>query len=297
MAQERPKQLVKYLSVASGLQLLESQTLQWSSPNAFISPFEINGRMTLSFSINELLDSTVKNATAMIFAESRPHGETPLITAINRWRDEQRFDTPDEALNVLRDLLGKMVAQKEEQLHSVITKWQTFVESVRICCFCESIDNLTAWERYADNHQGIAISLIPDSDNGLEQVQPVNYSNERPQLTTLKEQVGQILYNSASPITQRFAKHLLSKGSYLEKEREWRALTPKNGSFQATDNPAISLRKLTPGSIRAVYLGAACDENTVNAVNEKLQALSPRPKLFKMALSKSQYKLEPEQIA
>ena len=110
MAQERPKQLVKYLSVASGLQALESQALQWSSPNAFLSPFEINGRMTLSFSTKELLDSTVKNATAMIFAENRPQGETPLIAAINRWRDEQRFDTPDEAVHVLRDLLGKMVA-------------------------------------------------------------------------------------------------------------------------------------------------------------------------------------------
>ena len=297
MAQERPKQLVKYLSVASGLQALESQALQWSSPNAFLSPFEINGRMTLSFSTKELLDSTVKNATAMIFAENRPQGETPLIAAINRWRDEQRFDTPDEAVHVLRDLLGKMVAQKEEHLHSVITKWQTFVESVRLCCFCDSSDNLAAWERYADNHQGIALSLIPDSDNGLEQVQKVHYSSERPQLTTLKEQMGQILYNTPSPITQRFAKHLLSKPSYLESEREWRALTPKNGHFQATDNPAISLRKLTPGTIRAVYLGAACDEASINAVSEKIKAISPKPKLYKMVPAKSQYKLEPEQIS
>lgn len=297
MAQERPKQLVKYLSAASGLQLLESQTLQWSSPNAFLSPFEINGRMTLSFSIKELLDNTVKNATAMIFAESRPQGETPLITAINRWRDEHRFDTPDEALHVLRDLLGKMVAQKEEHLHSVVTKWQTFVESVLICSFCDSTDNLAVWERYAEDHKGIALSLIPDSDNGLEQVQSVNYSNERPQLTTLKEQMSQILYNTPSPITQRFAKHLLSKPSYLASEREWRALTPRNGYFQATDNPAISLRKLTPGSIRAVYLGAACDEVTANAVSEKIKTISPKPKLYKMVPAKSQYKLEPEQIS
>lgn len=294
MENARPKQLVKYLSVASGLQLLESQALQWSSPNAFLSPFEINGRMTLSFSTKELLDSTVKNATAMIFADSRPQGDTPLIAAINRWRDERRFDTPDEAVHILRDLLGKMVAQKEEHLHGMITKWQTFVESVRICCFCDSADNLAAWERYADNHQGIALSLIPDSENGLEQVQAVHYSNERPQLTTLKEQMGQILYNAPSPITQRFAKNLLNKASYLASEREWRALTPKNGHFQATNDPAVSLRKLTAGSIRAVYLGTGCEESTVIAVADKLKSLSPKPKVYKMALAKSQYKLEPE---
>lgn len=294
MENVRPKQLVKYLSVASGLQLLESQALQWSSPNAFLSPFEINGRMALGFSTDELLDSTVKTATAMIFADSRPLGETPLITAINRWRDEERFDTPDEAVNVLRDLLGRMVAQKEEQLHGLVTKWQTFVESVRVCCFCDSADNLAAWDHYADNHQGIAISLIPDSDNGLEQVQPVSYSNERPQLTTLKEQMSQILYNTPSSTTQRFAKHLLNKASYLGHEKEWRALTPKNGHFQATSTPGVSLRKLTSGSIRAVYLGANCDDTTVAAVTEKLESISPKPKLYKMAIAKSQYKLEPE---
>lgn len=293
MAQERPKQLVKYLSATAGLNALESQSLQWSSPNAFVSPFDINGYMALNFTTEELLDAVVKQATGMIFSDVRPQGDTPLITAINRWRDEERFDTPNEAVAVLKDLLGKMVTQKEEQFHNALTKWQTFVESVRICCFCESADNIAAWERYADNHKGIALSIIPDSNNGLEQAQPVAYSNDRPQLTSLKEQLSQILYNTPSPITQRFAKHLMSKAKYLEYEREWRALTPKNGNFQATDDPSISLRKLTPGSIRAVYLGADCDDLAFAAVYGAIQVIEPKPKLFKMVPAAAQYKLEP----
>lgn len=296
MEQDRPKQLVKYLSVAAGLKAMESQTLQWSSPNAFLSPFEINGRMSLNFSSQELLDALVKSATSMIFSDARPSGDTPLITAINRWRDEKRFDTPEEAVNVLRDLLSKLVAQREEQLLSALAKWQTFAESVRLCCLCDSPDNLSAWERFADHHKGIAISLIPDSDNGFEQIQQITYSHDKPQLTSLKEQINQTLFNTPSPITQRFAKHLLTKATYLSSEREWRALTPKNGHFQPTDDPNISLRKLTLGSIRAIYFGAECDESTQAAITEIAKGLTPKPKLFKMTLAKSQFKLEPQPL-
>ena len=292
MTAERPKQLIKYVSADAGLAILRSQSLLWSSPNLYSSPFEMNGKCAIPFSSQELLEATVKLSTALIFNDDRPQGDTPLMTAINRWRDEERFNSPQEAESVLKDLLSRMVAQKEEQLHASLQKWQMFVESVRTCCFCASSDLPQAWEKFADNHRGIAISIAPDADNGLEQVQPVIYTNERPQLTTLKEQINQLLYNLAVNPNQRFPKNLLSKPSFLSEEREWRALVPRNGSFRKTDHPNRDERMLTPGSIRAVYLGIDCDESTRQSVKKACADMKKQPKLIQLNIAKNHFKFD-----
>lgn len=292
MTAERPKHLIKYVSADAGLAILSSQSLLWSSPNHYSSPFEMNGKCAIPFSSKELLDATVKLSTSLIFSDEKPKGETPLMTAINRWRDEGRFNSPQEAENVLKDLLGRMVSQKEEQLHASLQKWQMFVESVRTCCFCASPDLPLAWEKFADQHKGIAISVIPDAENGLEQVQPVQYTSERPQLTTLKEQINQLLYNLAVNPNQRFPKNLLSKPSFLSEEREWRALMPKNASFRKTDDPCRDEKMLTKGSIRAIYLGLNSDEATRNAVKAACSNMEKHPKLYQIMIAKNQFKLE-----
>ncbi|HEY7774539.1 MAG TPA: DUF2971 domain-containing protein [Marinagarivorans sp.] len=293
MTTERPKQLIKYASADAGLEILRSQSLWWSSPNAYTSPFEMNGRCGIAFSSKELLNATVKLATTLIFQDERPQGQTPLISAINRWRDERRFNSPEEARVVLQDLLAKMVAQKEEQVHASLQKWQLFVESVRTCCFSAAADILGNWDKYAEQHQGIAVSITPDSENGLDQMQAVKYTRVRPQLTTLKEQINQLLYNEAVNPSQRFPKNLLTKPEHLSDEREWRALVPKNVSFRKTHDSNRDEKALTPGSIKAVYFGIACDEAKRRAIMAVGKALETPPKFFQMTLAKEQFKLEP----
>ena len=293
MTTERPKQLIKYASAEAGLEILRSQSLLWSSPNAYTSPFEMNGRFAIAFSSQELLNATVKLATTLIFQDERPQGKTPLMSAINRWRDESRFNSPGEAQVVLQDLLAKMVSQKEEQVHASLQKWQLFVESVRTCCFSAAADILGNWDRYAEQHQGVAVSIVPDSENGLDQVQAVQYTRVRPHLTTLKEQINQLLYNEAVNPNQRFPKNLLTKPEYLSHEREWRALVPKNASFRKTQDANRDEKALTPGSIKAVYFGIACEPAKRSALMAAGKGLDTPPKFFQMVLAKEQFKLEP----
>lgn len=287
-----PKHLVKYLSAQAGVSALESHSLMWSSPNRFDSPFEMNGLCEIPFSNNELLEATVKVATSLIFSDNKAVGDTPLIAAINRWRDEDRFESPQEAKTVLKDLLAKMVAQKEEQLHITIKKWQHFVESIRICCFCSSANNTSAWAQFGDNHQGIAISIEPNEENALSHAQPIKYHKERPQLTTIKEQMGSLLYNHNCQPNQRFVKNLLQKPDFLSAEQEWRALSPKDSSFKKTDTPDKDEKMLTPNSIYAIYFGINCSESTKKQALNLIKKFSQKPKCFQCELSKNTYNIE-----
>lgn len=292
-----PKHLVKYLDAQAGIKAIESQSLLWSSPNCFNSPFEMNGLCEIPFANNELLDATVKVASSLIFSDERAKGDTPLITAINRWRDEDRFETPQEAKAVLKDLLGKMVEQKEEQLHITLQKWQQFIESIRVCCFCNSANIATAWGQFADNHQGIAISIKPDEENGLNHAQPIHYNKERTQITTIKEQMGSLLYNHSNQPNQRFAKNILQKPDFLKNECEWRTLSPKDNSFRQSDIPDKDEKMLTPSSISAVYLGINCSDSTKKQALCAIKNITPTPKFFQCELSKNTYQIEYKTIS
>ncbi|WP_053981584.1 DUF2971 domain-containing protein [Marinagarivorans algicola] len=287
-----PKHLIKYLDAAAGIQALESHSLLWSSPNRFRSPFEMNGRYEMPFNNHELLDTTVKVASSLIFNNDRAIGDTPLISAINRWRDEKRFDTPEEAKAVLKGLLRKRVEQQEEQLYSTLQQWQQFAESIRVCCFCSEAHVASAWTQFADHHQGIAISLTPNAENELHHAQPVTYSPERIQLTTVKEQVADLLYNHNNQVHQRFTQNLLHKPKHLQAEREWRALTPRDSSFQKTAHPYQEEKVLAPGSIAALYLGVNCSESTKTHLLAIATHLIPTPKIYQCIIAKHTYQIE-----
>lgn len=296
MIPERPRHLIKYLSADAGLNVLQKQALHWSSPNLFSSPYEMNGKYRLPFNSVELLNGAVKLAASLIFNPDRPSGDSALMSAILRWRDDERFDSIAQAQTVLRDLLGKMVEQKDEQLHAMLQKWQAFNESVRVCCFSAENDLPLAWERYGQDHSGMAIALKPDDYNDLAQAQMVVYSNERVHLTTIKEQMGQLLYGTVSQVQQRFAKNLLQKPMHLNSEQEWRVLIPHNSSFRALENCPREEKMLSPGSIKAVYLGLNCSDDVQQKAMTLAQKITPAARVYRMQLAKNLFKFEPIEL-
>lgn len=287
-----PQQLTKYLTKDAGIDALESQSLLWSSPNAFTSPFEMNGRYLLPFSGSELLNAAVKVSCSLIFSELKATGDTPIVAAINRWKDEDRFETPEEAKSVLSDLLAKMIAHKEEELHKTLLKWQQFVESIRVCCLCKSADNPSAWAQFAENHQGIAITLNTTEENGLVHAHPVHYSQDRIHITSIKEQMGNLIYGHTSHPHQRFAKNLLYKPTFCTQESEWRVINPSNDNFIKTQHPDKDKKPLTPGSIASVYLGVNATTQTCNTVIKAAKNLQPAPKIYTCAINKKTFAID-----
>lgn len=290
MTNATPDQLYKFATASAGLTILQTQALRWSSPNTFQSPYEMNNSCSMPFTGEELLARTIKIATSLIFNPEQPKGNTALLNAINRWRDSERFHSHEEAQTVLKDLLGKMIDQKEEQLKAAISKWQAFTTAIRVCCFCADYNNPMAWDLYGEHHQGIVIGIVPNSENGLLSAHPINYSNKRPQLSNIKEQLGSLIYNTPANINQRFSKNLLQKPDFLKNDQEWRVLSPRDSSFRSLpDIPYSDEKALPPGSIKSVYFGINTPRATEDACIKAVNALSPRPKIYKATLESDHF--------
>jgi hypothetical protein len=142
----------------------------------------------------------------------------------------------------------------------------------------------------------MAIALKPDDHNELDQAQAVVYSNERVHLTTIKEQIGQLLYGSAMQVQQRFAKNLLQKPMHLSSEQEWRLLMPRNSSFRPLENCLREEKMLSPGSIKAVYLGLNCSAEVQQKAITLARKITPAPRVYRMQLAKSIFKFEPVEL-
>ena len=130
--------LVKFTDAESALRILTDASLRWSAPSLFNDPFELDHHSKLNFDSRTLLIACVKSTLGMIFSRDDPKGSSPLLKAVRRWRVEDRFDSEEEAQDVLSELLLSMVQQREPEMLSLMREWQQFSRSVRILCLTES---------------------------------------------------------------------------------------------------------------------------------------------------------------
>jgi len=222
VSSSKPEHLIKYLSPEGALGVLGSSALRWSSPDCFEDPFELSSQIELGFDGESLLESTIKLSSSMIFAPDTPKGDSPLLNAIHRWREESRFDSAEEAHGVLRELLGKMVDYRISQVDSSMTQWQSYIRNARMCCFCAKPDNLIAWERFASNHTGAALRFDTGEYSAFKGARAVAYQTERPEFTCIREQLGAILHHRKDKIMERFCEHHFIKAPQHKVEQEWR---------------------------------------------------------------------------
>lgn len=268
-------------------------------PDRFGDPFELSARSTFNFDTHSLLDSTIKLASSMIFAPEQPKGDSPLINAIRRWREEERFNSPEEAHGVLRELLTKMVDYRQVQLDMAQAKWQEYVRKVRVCCFIAKPDNVNGWELFGDSHQGVAIRFAL-ADSPLNSARAVVYQTERPQLTSLREQLGAILHNRKDAVVERFKDHFFIKGNHRKQEQEWRCLIHSEQDVPIShDDPVEWYDDLdfATHQVTGIFFGIRTPENTRSDILSLIQERYPQAKSFQATPGKIGYTIEFERIS
>lgn len=299
MSTERPHPdtLVKYCSSETGLTILHGQSLRWRSPEWFGDPFELSSQAPLSFDPAQLLDSTTKLASSMIFAPERPNGDSPMINAIRRWREEGRFGSPEEAHGVLRELLSKMVDYRLAQLNSTLNKWQHYVRNLRVLSLSAKSDNLVNWECFGEQHCGLVLRF--KTSQTLHTARPVIYQTERPQLTSLREQLGAILHNREDRITERFDEHYLIRGKHHLQEEEWRCLRMSKQDIPVSDNDCEQWYEDLPfdkKELAAVVFGLRTSAETKKEVAALLAQRYPEAYLVQTKMAKTGFQLELEKV-
>lgn len=218
----QPEKLFKYCSISTAVQILESRKLRWSSPSVFNDPLELNHLTEANFDRDALLQATIKLASSMIFSSSNPRGDTPLINAIKRWREEERFEDPEEAETVLGELLAKMVDQRMLLVKQFVETWQQYNKQTRICCFTSRPDSVVAWDLFAQSHSGVCFRFDASGDASAADASPIEYRNQRPELVDLRMQIDAILYNQPMDDHFDFSQFLRIKPPSRKLEMEWR---------------------------------------------------------------------------
>src|SRR5690625_4449385 len=99
---ECPETLARYCTAEAAGKILSSRQRRWHGPHLLADPFELTHQSRLGFDPATLLDAAIRTATAMIFARELPRSNSPLMAVVRRWREEERFDSQEEAEEVLR---------------------------------------------------------------------------------------------------------------------------------------------------------------------------------------------------
>lgn len=256
---EHPETLAKYCTAEMAETILDSQSLRWRAPHLLGDPFELTHHSQLSFDPATLLDGVIRTATAMIFARELPRSNSPLVTVIRRWRDEERFDNPEEAEEVLKELMGRMVDQRQDAIDELMADWRRFTRQLRICSFGAKADNLPSWQRYADNHRGAAIRFRCGEYTSLPNPMPVEYQGVRPEITSVKDQLNAILHNEPVNAKEHFLDKFLVRPPQASAEQEWRCFyhaTEEESSKSNDENQWFDDRPFERSEVTGIYFGA-----------------------------------------
>ncbi|NKB31500.1 MAG: DUF2971 domain-containing protein [Pseudomonadales bacterium] len=297
MSYKQPTSLVKFTDAESAINILSESTLRWSAPCLFDDPFELNHRTTLNFDSRSLLTACVKSTLGLIFSRDDPKGNSPLIKAIRRWRTEDRFDSEEEAQEVLTELLTSMVQHREPEVLEIMRTWKQYSRDLRILCLSDGHDDIASWKRYANNHTGVAIRFACGEETSMEQPMPVKYSDTKPEISPLAEQMDILMNQSNVLVQETFPDKFLCKSKQDSKEKEWRLLKLSESPTKLDDESKMFEQiRFQQAEVRAIYFGAEIENKPKNEIATLIKRNYPKAKVFQAIPRHQKFELEFERL-
>ncbi len=296
-----PETLVKYTDAITAKKIIENGSLRWSSPELFGNPWELKMSPDLGFNEAAVNRAMLNMATSLIFTRDLPAGNVqhPLYKAIRRWRSEDRFNTEEEAFEALSELLGSTPEFLQERLKNMTDAWADLITHARVICLSETHQNILSWDRYAANHEGVALRFLSNDDGSIANPQAVTYSAIRPQITSLREQVDDLvgLKQAAGPDT--LMEKMLLKSKTDASEKEWRCIKViEEDDLDCGEDVEdwYCDEAFHPGELRSVYFGFNIDPNDREEIIALMGRSYPSVPLFQGNQAEGVYELNFERI-
>lgn len=295
--QKRPNSLLKFVDSETAIKLLTNAKLRWSSPCLFEDPFELDHNSELNYDSPKLLSACVKATLSHIFSRDEPRGTSPLIKAVRRWRAEDRFESEEEAEEVLTELLSGMVKQREPDLLRLMRDWKDYSTKVRILCLSETHENIDSWERYADNHRGVSVRFACGEDFSLDSPLAMEYSDKKPEISSLSEQIDVLMHQSRNEVQDRFQSKFLCRPKVASRDREWRLIRTASATVNPDDSKTwFEDIAFLPHEVRAIYLGASLSANDELALKKLIVSKYPKAKLYRAKPQHNRFELDFERL-
>jgi hypothetical protein len=300
---EQSDNLYKFCAADEALRMLDQRSLTFQGPSLLLDPFQPDHNTSLGFTRDELLSALIRQVVVLIFAQKAPDPpDNTLTRAICRWRDEQRFDIEEEAEEVLRDLLERMVEQQEDSINELMHDWQQYARHVRVCRFFEKNNSLHTWEVFADQHAGVALKFRCGLEYSIANARPVQYHDAPPMITTLKEQLDSFfLVQPFSYDEEAFELKLCTQPRHRRLDREWRAFIkqPAIEAVEGEEQPPMPWhceQEFKENDLAGVYLGLSTPENVAQQITDLVRSEFPQTKIYQAQRHKGQYALEFDRI-
>lgn len=295
-----PDALFKYLTADAAREILCEGTLRWVSPALNDDPWFIGYDVDLGFDHTDINKAMLKTAVSMIFDREIPSGnrDHPLYKAICRWRAEERFHNETEAWDALAELLAPTPETLQQKLEKLTFAWQERVANSRMVSFSDNPKVLQSWHVQADNFRGVVLRF--EATGNLEIAQPVHYSNQRVHLTTIQEQVHDLVGIERANVEAKFEAKLLTHSKLFSHEREWRCIQ----LFQEEDLDCGEELEdwymdaaFAPETLKAVYFGFAMPEYEMKELAALITASYPNTVLYQARKLDELYEIEFDKIS
>ncbi len=290
-----PDALYKYVSIEEAKQILCDASLRWVSPALYDDPWFIGYDVDLGFDHQAVNKAMLNTAVSMIFARDIPTGncDHPLYKAIVRWRGEERFNNETEAWDALSELLAPTPDTLDQRLKKLVQAWQETVSNSRMVTFSDTPKVLQSWHHAADNFRGLVLRFEPTGR--FESAQPVEYTNQRQHLTTIREQVHDLVGIQKASVEESFQAKLLSNSKQFAYEKEWRCIQLFNEEDLdcGEDVEDWYMDESFPAeTLKAVYFGFMMPDHQVQDIAGLLQTSYPQTTLYKARKIDEQFEVE-----
>lgn len=201
-----PRKLYKYRATGTNLdKILDKCSLWYAAPQSFNDPFDCQLSVNIGSTKAEIVEN-MKNNRSLIDLEDEEMRET----VYKMIEDDPVF---------FNDFMSK--------LHQVYVN-----ESIAVCCFVESWDNILMWAHYTQSHTGVCLEFsVNEGSDIYKNLLPVQYSETYPFFDLAKYKDEQ------SPFRTMHMQAVATKSLMWEYENEWRDIR-NDGENAYPFNPA-----------------------------------------------------------
>lgn len=258
--------LYKYLGVEGAKLTLRNRTFKHAKPADFNDSEDLTVQSVFPEALEDACRIMYDGFTDTILRNiNNPPTCTNLDMRYKIGLIQQAFRNNPNAAEVVKaakanDVIADVfdLDHLERSNQALIREINEFLQGYRVLCVSERIDSDRMWASYADNHQGIALRILPntDKDSKFSLFRKVEYSEKRPPLfddaSTYQENS---LFGDHEQNNRRYIERIIyTKTLKWQHEKEYRLCIPV---MREKDWDVLSFH---PEEISELYLGATIND-------------------------------------
>jgi|ERR1700674_838549 len=282
--------LYKYLDIAGAKLTLQTGTFRHGEPSNFNDLEELTIRSIFPQD-EEVVLTEMKNVFVDILVENIDRPPTcvnPQMKAKIALM-QGALKKNRNAANILREAIDKEplssffnVDHMKERNRSFIRELNEFMQGHRIICVSKRNDSEAMWRRYAQNHHGIVLRILPNESKDSKYLlfREVSYGAARP---SLYESGLRFLQDSLFGDQKERLKALMDKIIYT-KTLKWKGEEEYRLAIPIFDRDNWTTLPYHPEEITEMYFGHESTEEEKNELIKLAVAMNPGISIFQAFL-------------